>query len=34
MVQTEKIHPDTASGACVNTADGHKPVGKPLPDSV
>jgi len=25
----EKIHPDTANGACVKTAVGHKPVRKP-----
>ena len=23
--ETEKIHPDTADGACVKTATGHKP---------
>ena len=28
-VETEKIHPDTANGACVKTAVGHKPDGKP-----
>jgi len=28
-VETEKIHPDTANGAFVKTAAGHKPDCKP-----
>jgi len=28
-VETQKIHPDTANGACVKAAVGHKPDRKP-----
>jgi len=28
-VETEKLHPDTASETCGKTAVGHKPDGKP-----
>jgi len=28
-VETEKVHPNTANGACVKTDVGHKPDRKP-----